>query len=193
MPDPANRTLRRLADDLLEEHHVEYIDDGALMITIPTWFTHGEICERIRKSLFRARYTGRSSVDWDLSGGNFQFDLVDDPQKFFIPDLAVAYPGSTSNADFRANLAMVVEVTSPSSPKTVKNDHDIKPKQYAKAGIRCYLLVDQAKGTWTLFALSDAVPGYQVHSSGWYGMPIELPEPFEFTLPTHEWPAYQEE
>ena len=166
MPDSADRTLRRLADDLLEEHHVEYIDDGPLMITIPTGFTHGEICARISESFFRARHTGRSSVDWSVSGGNFQFDLVDDPQKFFVPDLAVAYPGSTSNRDFRENLSMVVEVTSPSSPKTVKNDHDTKPKQYAKAGIGCYLLVDQTIGEWTLVTLSDAVPDYQVHSGG---------------------------
>jgi Uma2 family endonuclease len=122
---------------------------------------------------------------------DFQFDLVDDPQKFFVPDLAIAHPGSTNDREFRENLAMVVEVTSPASPQTVRNDHGVKPKQYAKAGIGCYLLVDQEPGTRTLFVLDGDWPGCQVHGSGRYGTPIELPEPFGFTIPTDEWPAYR--
>jgi hypothetical protein len=88
---------------------------------------------------------------------------------------------------------MLVEVTSPGSPKTVRNDHGIKPRQYAKAGIPCYLLVDQEQGSWTLHVLGDTHPGFQVHSSGLYGAPINLPEPFRFALPTDEWPGYRED
>lgn len=131
---------------------------------------------------------------WRFRGENFQFDLIDGPQKFFVPDLAVAFPGSTSNREFRENLAMVVEVTSPDTPRTVRNDHGIKPEQYAKAGIPCYLLVDQEQRTWTLHVLADDdQPEYQVHSTGRYGAPVKLPEPFGFALPTDERPAYRED
>jgi hypothetical protein len=128
-------------------------------------------------------------VEWDRRSENFQFDLVDDPQKFFVPDLAVACPGSTDNRELRENPAMVVEVTSPTTPRTVRNDRRVKPKQHAKAGIGCHLLVDQEPGTWKLFVLDGDWPGYQVHASGRYGAPIELPEPFGFVVPTDEWPA----
>jgi Uma2 family endonuclease len=192
-PTREQRTLRALANELLEEQRVEYIDDGVLTVMPPAGFTHARILEAITDAIREARFAGQSSVRWSIRSENFPFDLVDDPQKFFVPDLAVAHPGSQSNLDFRENLAMVVEVTSPSSPKTVKNDRGVKPKQYAKAGVPCYLLVDQEEGSWTLFTLDGDWPGYQVLSSGEYGTPIELPEPFGFTLPTDEWPAYKED
>lgn len=187
------RTLREIADALLEYQRVEYIDDGRLTVVAIPGFTHARIVRMISRAIDSLGTAGPSGVEWDLRLGDFQFNLPEDQQKFFIPDLSVAYPGSASNREFRKNLALVVEVTSPKSPETVKNDHGIKPKQYAKGGVPCYLLVDQAEGTWTLFALDGKWPGYQVHSSGRYGIPIELPEPFGFTIPTDEWPEYREE
>jgi Uma2 family endonuclease len=187
------RTLRALADELLEEQRVEYIDDGVLTIMPPAGFTHARILNRISRSFGRAFDNDHTSVDWELRSENFQFDLVDDPQKFFVPDLAIAYPDSASNREFRENLEMVVEVTSPDSPKTVANDRGVKAKQYAKARIPCYLLVDQADRSWTLFVLNGDWPGYQIHSNGKYGVPIKLPEPFGFELPTDAWPPYSEE
>jgi Uma2 family endonuclease len=203
-PEPAacasaydQRTLRAVADELLEEHRVEFVEDGVLSVMPPAGFTHRRIVTAIFKAVQRAYDSGRTSMDWDLGSENFQFDLVDDPQRFFVPDLAIAYPGSTNNKEFRENLAMVVEVTSPPSPKTVANDREVKPRQYAKAGVPCYLLVDQAEGQWTLYCLEGDRPGYRVHSSGRYGgsesAPIKLPEPFGFALPTDEWPAYRED
>lgn len=192
-PDHGQRTLRALADELLEEQRVEYVDDGVLTVMPPAGFTHARILGRILRSFGRASDTGQTAVDWELRGENFQFDLVDDPEKFFVPDLAIAYPGSSNNHDFRENLAMVVEVTSPASPKTVDNDRGIKPRQYAKGGIPCYLLIDQADGSWALFVLNGDWPGYQIHSTGQYGVPIKLPEPFGFELQTDQWPPYGDE
>jgi Uma2 family endonuclease len=68
-----------------------------------------------------------------VSAGDFQFERVD--PRFFIPDIAVAHPGTTSNAEFQENIALVVEVTSPKSPETVENDYGIKAEQYAEAGV----------------------------------------------------------
>lgn len=192
-PEHARRTLRVLADELLEEHRVEYIDDGVLAVMPPAGFTHARVIEAITKGFYRAQDAGQTSVDWALRSENFQFDLVEDPEKFFVPDLAIAHPGSSNNREFREDLAMVVEVTSPGSPKTVANDRGAKPKQYAKGGIPCYLLVDQADGSWTLFVLNGDWPGYQLHSSGRYGETIKLPEPFGFELPTDEWLPYSDE
>jgi Uma2 family endonuclease len=188
-----NTCLRTLADALAEEHFVEFVDDGVLMITLPTGFTHGSIIAQIDKALAHAARRTAGSTGWDVRRMSFQFDLVDDPRKFFVPDLAVARPGSTNDREFRENLAMVVEVTSPGAPETVENDHGVKPKQYAKARLPCYLLVDQQQATWTVYVLEDDWPGYLIHSRGGYGAPIELPEPFGFTIPTSEWPAYRED
>lgn len=192
-PTPGHGTLREIADALLEYQRVEYIDDWALTVMATHGFTHGEIVDLIVDVFKQAWFSRQTSVHWKMRAGDFQLNRVDDPQKFFVPDIAIAYPGSRNNREFRENLAMVVEVTSPKSPETVKNDHVLKPKQYAKAGIPCYLLVDQEQGSWTVYTLDGDWPGYQVHSSGKYGAPVELPEPFGFAISTDEWPPYRED
>lgn len=150
-PDHGQQTLRALADELLEEHRVEHIDNKVLTVMPPAGFTHARIIEAITSGFYHAHYSGQTSTKWALRSENFQFDLVEDPEKFFVPDLAIAHPGSSNNREFREDLAMVVEVTSPGSPKTVANDRGTKPKQYPKGGVPCYLLVDQADGSWTCF------------------------------------------
>ena len=192
-PAPAHRTLRDIADELLEYQRVEYIYDGVLSVMTPLGFSHGSIVGLIVEAIVRAHLRGQTSVDWSMRAGDFQLNRIDDPQKFFIPDIAVAYPGSRDNLEFRENLAMVVEITSPKSPDTVQNDYGIKAKQYAKAGIPCYLLVDQEQGSWTVYALDGDWPGYQVYGSGKYGAPVKLPEPFGFAIGTDEWPSYCED
>jgi Uma2 family endonuclease len=192
-PAPAHRTLRDIADDLLEYQRVEYIYDGVLSVMTPPGFKHGEIVDLIIEAIKQASFSGQTPVRWRMRTGDFQLNRIDDPQQFFIPDIAVAYPGSRDNLEFRENLAMVVEITSPNSPDTVQNDYGIKAKQYAKAGIPCYLLVDQEQGSWTVYALDGDWPGYQVYGSGKYGTPVKLPEPFGFELPTDEWPPHSNE
>lgn len=192
-PAPAHRTLRDIADELLEYQRVEYIYDGVLSVMTPLGFEHGEIVDLIVEAIKQASFSGQTPVRWRMRTGDFQLNRIDDPQKFFIPDIAVAYPGSRDNLELRESLAMVVEITSPKSPDTVQNDYGIKAKQYAKAGIPCYLLVDQEQGSWTLYALDGGWPGYQVYGSGKYGAPVKLPEPFGFELPTDEWPSYSDE
>ena len=181
------RTLREIADDLLEYQRVEYIEDDRLTFVTPPGFSHGGIVESIIKAVFSASATGATPEDWSVSAGDFQFDHVDNEEKFFIPDVAVAHPGTKSNAEFRDNIAMVAEVTSPKSPETVENDYGIKAEQYAEAGVPLYLLVDQEKSRWTLFTLRDGKPGYQIQGEGGYGTPVELPEPFAFAIATDQW------
>jgi Uma2 family endonuclease len=183
------RTLREIADDLLEYQRVEYIEDDRLTFVTPPGFSHGGIVDAIIKAVHVASATGTTPEDWSVRAGDFQFDRADNEEKFFIPDIAVAHPGTTSNEEFRDNIAMVVEVTSPKSAETVENDYGIKAEQYAEAGVPLYLLVDQEKSRWTLFALATEKPGYQIEAQGDYGSPIELPDPLAFTVATEQWPA----
>lgn len=183
-----DRTLRRFADELLPDHRVEYFDDGFLFVTAIPGFGHAEILRLIVE-----QFTCRQPSQWSLRNEDFQFDLVENLMKVFVPDPAVAYPGSTSDREFRKYLALVVEVTSPDCPKSERNDRTIKRKKYAKNGVPCYLLVDQAERSWTVHVLEGEWPGHRVHSHGRYGEAIKLPEPFGFAIPTDEWPPYTDE
>lgn len=188
--------LRTQAERLLEtlpHKRVEYVHDTGLTIVAMPGFSHASIVEAIIDRFAALFHTHVIPFKWALRAGDFQFELADNPNKYFIPDISVAYPGATSNREFRENLAMVVEVTSPRSPETVKNDYGVKHKQYARNGVPCYLLVDQERSTWTVFVLDGPWPGYQVHSNGRYGDPVKLPEPFGFAVPTDEWPRYTDE
>jgi Uma2 family endonuclease len=184
------RTLREMADELLEFQRVEFIHDGGLTFVATPGRTHRTIVTRMTEAFSDAWYTKRTRARWDISAGDFQFEWNDVERHFCVPDLAIAYPGTTSNAEFRENLVMVVEVTSPKSRDTVGNDFEVKYKQYAKGGVPLYLLVDQEHSAWHLYALMGQWPGYQVYAEGGYGEPIELPEPFGFDLPTQPWPRY---
>jgi Uma2 family endonuclease len=186
-----NRSLRELADKMLEYQRVEYIHEDRLTIVATPGLTHSKIVTRLNEAFNDAWYAKEAPVRWELRFGDFQLERVDDPRRFFVPDIAIAYPDMRTNGEFRENTVMVVEVTSTKTPETVENDRVVKRKQYAKAGVPFYLLVDQEYGDWHLYALAGTWPGYQVHSTGAYGDPIKLPNPFGFTLRTDEWPPYR--
>jgi Uma2 family endonuclease len=178
--------LRRLADQLLETRRVEYVDEGVLLVMKPPGFEHRMIMD----SLNRAFYTSLSA-DWRIHSQDFQWELTDGSKRFYVPDLVVVRPGATPD-DERAAIAMIVEVTSPTSPDTVLNDRATKPKEYAKAGVPLYLLVDQERGEWTLFGLAEGWQRYQVAAGGKYGEQIPLPPPFGFAIETSDWPRYRD-
>jgi Uma2 family endonuclease len=186
-------TFRELADRLLETRRVEYVREGELIFVPPAGFPHLTIVRYLVKRFNNVSVLGETSVEWDVDSEHLQWEFRDGSRRFFIPDLAVAYPGAKSRQELQDNVVLIVEITSPDSPDTVKNDLDTKPKRYAKNGVPFYLLVDQAKGTWTLHSLIKDWPRYEVHSSGAYGEPILLPEPFGFTIETADWPPYEPE
>jgi Uma2 family endonuclease len=181
---PQEEDLRVLADRLLETRRAEYVDEGVLLITDPPAFEHREIVRLIARSFERAYLTSATAVEWTVYAGDYQWDLPDDTRRYYVPDITVIYPG----AQQREAIAMVVEVTSPSSADTVYNDRTVKPKQYAKGGIPFYLLVDQERVGWTLSGLAAGWQRYQVAVEGKYGEAIPLPEPFGFILETAGWP-----
>jgi Uma2 family endonuclease len=117
--------------------------------------------------------------------------LPDASGRFYIPDIAFIHPDATTAEEERAAIALVVEVTSPTSPDTVLNDRTTKPVQYAKARVPLYLLVDQELGRWTLFGLAEGWERYQVAADGAYGEEISLPAPLNFSLTSATWPRWK--
>jgi Uma2 family endonuclease len=134
-------------------------------------------------SVKRAFYTGAVTINW-ATDENYQWDLPDASGRFYIPDIAFIHPDATTAEEERAAIALVVEVTSPTSPDTVLNDRITKPVQYAKAGVPLYLLVDQELGRWTLFGLAEGWERYQVAADGAYGEEISLPAPLNWISPS---------
>jgi Uma2 family endonuclease len=182
--------LRVLADRLLETTRVEYVDEGVLLIMNPPGIEHRRIVRGIVDSVKRAYYTGVVSVNWSVDE-NYQWDLSDGSGRFFIPDLAFIHPDATTVEEERTAIALVVEVTSPTSPDTVLNDRTTKPVEYAKAGVPLYLLVDQELAKWTLFGLAEGWQRYQVVADGAYGDEISLPAPLGFSIETTDWPRWR--
>lgn len=79
-----------------------------------------------------------------------------------------------------AEALLVAEVVSRSS---ADDDHTIKPKKYASAGIPLCLIVDGLAGKIRL--LSEPGPkGYEQETDILLGHPLDLPEPWGITLDT---------
>jgi Uma2 family endonuclease len=190
--DVTQTDLRSVADRLLETTRVEYVDEGVLLVMNPSGFEHRVIVRSIITSLVRA-YPTLTPVDWLVYSENYQWDLLDSSRRFYVPDMVVVHPDAQTRdkAAERAGIALVVEVTSPTSPDTVLNDRQTKPREYAKAAVPLYLLVDQEHGEWTLFALAEGWQRYQVAAGGKYSEPVPLPPPFGFEIATTDWPRYQ--
>lgn len=185
--------LRTFADHLLETTRVEYVDEGVLLVMNPSGFEHRLIVEGVIDAIKAAYYRSATSIKWLTFSENFQWELLDGTKRFYIPDMVVVHPEARTRdkAAERAGIALIVEVTSPTSPDTVLNDRVTKPREYAKAGVPLYLLVDQEPGQWTLFALAEGWQRYQVAAGGKYGEPVPLPAPLGFEIATADWPRYQ--
>ena len=190
LDDVGYQNLRAVADRLLETTRVEYVDEGVLLIMNPPGIGHRRIVRAIADDAKRAFYTGAVTINW-ATDENYQWDLPDGSGRFYIPDIAVIHPDATTAEEERAAIALVVEVTSPTSPDTVLNDRATKPVQYAKAGVPLYLLVDQELGRWTLFGLAEGWERYQVAADGAYGEEISLPAPLNFSITTATWPRWK--
>jgi Uma2 family endonuclease len=180
--------LRKLADQLLETRRVEYVDEGVLLLMNPPAFQHRAIVRLIVEAILTAVSTRTTPVRWAIDSENFQWELPDQSERFYVPDIVVTRPGARTPAEERAAIELIAEVTSPASADTVYNDRVIKPVQYARAGVPLYLLVDHERTAWTLHGLGSKA-GYQVLAAGKYGENIPLPAPFGFSVPTSEWPS----
>ena len=188
--DKFDQDLRDLADRLLETTRVEYVDEGALLIMNPAGIEHRRIVRSIVKTAQQTFDAGRINVNWETYE-NYQWEIPDDKaRRFYVPDLVFIHPDAVTAEEERANIVLIVEVTSPTSRDTVYNDRTVKPAEYAKAGVPLYLLVDQEIARWTLHGLAQGWQRYQTAAAGAYGEKIPLPEPLGFAIPTADWPRW---
>ncbi len=189
LDDFNNQDLRDVADRLLETTKVEYVDEGVLLIMNPPGIEHRKIVRSIVKVAQQAFDAGQAAVNWETYE-TYQWEFADGTRRYFIPDIVFIHPDALTVEEERAAIALIVEVTSPTSRDAVYNDRTVKPVQYAKGKVPLYLLVDQELGTWTLHGLAEGWQRYQVVADGAYGEDILLPAPLGFTIPTADWPRW---
>lgn len=107
-----------------------------------------------------------------------------DMNGLYSPDLLVTRRPYTYTDGERvldaATMALVVEVTSPSS-----GDHDRGPKLrgYARSSVPLYLLIDRQNETVHLYSDPDGKT-YSTRTHIPFGGHLHLPEPFDLTLDT---------
>lgn len=105
----------------------------------------------------------------------------------YIPDLTVLPENAVPDDEwlFSAEKCLLaVEVTSPRNPE---DDCVRKPHGYATAEVPLYLLVDTVSRSVTLFSLPrEGV--YHGQFTVDFGEKVHLPEPFDITIDTAEFP-----
>lgn len=181
MTAPEQPLSEAIRDDLLQAFlelsvpkgfRAELIE-GEIVVTPPPDGDHETAISALARQLFRhaeAELDVMSNKGLIVPGGRF------------IPDGTVTRAGHFRGAEPWAGstgVLLVFEVTSSQPHK----DRDAKRLGYAKAGIPCYLLVDRGKGKVILFTEPEQ-GDYQAAARASFGKPIELPEPFGFTLDT---------
>jgi Uma2 family endonuclease len=166
-----------------EGSKVEIIE-GIITVSPAPAFRHNVIAARIQRRLYSV-----IPEDWEI----FRTLAISMPSRLgmLIPDLVVAPVLERPETDSHIPAALaelVVEVTSKSN---ARHDRVSKPAAYATAGIPLYLLIDRwAPGgpTATLYGEPKGEV-YRVLSAVKFGDPIKLPEPFDLTIDTAEFPA----
>lgn len=101
----------------------------------------------------------------------------------YRPDLTVVPPKPKmwgKDHVYADQTLLVAEVVSPSS---VVDDHDVKPRKYAAAGVPLCLVVDPFARKVRLLS-EPAEYGYQQKTDVVLGCPLDLPEPWKLTLDT---------
>lgn len=101
------------------------------------------------------------------------------------PDVVIAPKGSFANQREYQEPAAVLLVAEVTSPSTADNDRTKKLREYARAGIPCYLLIDREAGTATL-CTEPAGEDYASKVPYKLSETIPLPEPLGFDLDTSE-------
>ncbi|MFF5258537.1 Uma2 family endonuclease [Actinomadura viridis] len=168
--------------DTPQGYRAEFIE-GEIVVSPPPMGKHEKILSRINRQVFR-----QASTEMDASGHK-GLELARGKRctkNFIIPD-GVYAPLDLDLFEEAGSwmppggVSMVLEVTSGKRDK----DRGVKRHCYAKAGIPLYLLVDRTERTVSLFSEPDPPEeDYLEDVRVIFGKPIELPDPFGFSLET---------
>ncbi|MFJ5547841.1 Uma2 family endonuclease [Streptomyces sp. NPDC093225] len=163
------------AMELPEGYRAEIIE-GFIEVSPTGRYSHGRIVNRLRRA-----------VDAFLGGGEyaaFQDMNVIHGRKAWIPDLFVALEDEEEDATedgigIKASaVRLVVEVVSPGHDGTTR-DRARKRREYARAGIPVYVLIDDYDGHGTVSVLTAPSPGEAVYAGEvrvQYGREVVIPE-----------------
>ncbi|MGW4348398.1 Uma2 family endonuclease [Streptomyces sp. NPDC004690] len=108
------------------------------------------------------------------------------PDGVLVPAAHFAGHGEWAPAE---GVLLVLEVTSYDSG-TDRRDRQEKPVAYGAAGIPCYLLIDRAGRSVTLFSEPQAERGYASTARRSFHGTLPLPEPLGFELDISELEQY---
>lgn len=147
--------------------------EGEIVVSPPADGDHADIVAAFNKKVVR-----HSSAEVYASGA---MGLIT-PHGRFIPDSVVGPDGLFRGRDpwtTSEGVLLVAEVTSIHPEK----DRDVKRRAYAAAEIPLYLLCDRTAREVVLY--SEPRDGdYRADVRIPFGKPLDLPEPFRFTLDT---------
>ncbi|RFU84529.1 Uma2 family endonuclease [Streptomyces triticagri] len=140
--------------ELPEGYHAEIIE-GAIEVSPTGRLTHAQIVNRLRESLvlFLAKSEFQSLQDTNVIHG----------RKAWTPDVLIAPRDLEPHADedglgIKASaVSLVVEVVSPGR-ECRRRDRERKRREYARAGIPLYVIVDSHDARGTVTVLSDPQP-----------------------------------
>jgi Uma2 family endonuclease len=182
MQDDARRALEdryRQACELWPKDRVEIINDRVVVSPMPTW-SHQMIVEALLDLLLDViRKRG-----WKRAQNMSLF--LGAQRDRYKPDLIVV-PCSDPPLWGKDNVygdatVLVVEVVSDSSSH---DDHNVKPKTYAAAGVPLCMMIDCFAGTVRLLSQPNAqTERYEMRHEVPIGKAIELPEPWNLTIDT---------
>ncbi len=169
----------RQASELWPKDRIEIIHDRVVVSPVPTW-SHQMIIEALLDLLLdviRKRGWKRAQ--------NISLFLGAQRDRY-MPDLIVVPTNEPhlwgKDHVYGDATVLVVEVVSSGS---VDDDHRVKPKTYAAAGVPLCLVIDSLAGTVRLLSKPNVqTERYELQNEVPLGKAVELPEPWNLTLDT---------
>ncbi|MFF5895471.1 Uma2 family endonuclease [Streptomyces argenteolus] len=165
------------------------IDEGQIVLVPPPHAHHNGIAEMVQRVLYRG-LPDELGIYQTLGVHVAPLD------KLYVPDLVVmpreliaAADPETSDPMDASEALLIVEITSRGN---AREDRTKKYRAYARAGIPVYLLLDRfdTRGAMaTLFTEPNEDGTYKRSDPVPFGKPLLLPEPFDVTLPTADFPV----
>ncbi|MFC0862503.1 Uma2 family endonuclease [Sphaerimonospora cavernae] len=162
--------------DLLPNARVEIINGRIVVSDVPTG-EHNDIISRLILQIVALVATR----DWSL-WTNIKLFLGPQVDRY-IPDLAIVPPDRRMWGEdevYGDSTLLVVEAVSRSS---INDDHLVKPKNCAIAGVPLYLVIDPLEGRVRLLS-HPSEAGYTREVTVKFGDSLELPEPWDLTIDT---------
>ncbi|MFI6799034.1 Uma2 family endonuclease [Streptosporangium canum] len=162
--------------DRFEKHRIEIIDSRIVVRELPT-LTHARIIYRLLLQLISAateqglELLQEAKIFLNAQADRYEPDLIAVPTKARQWDPNHVYADSTF---------LVVEVVSPSS---IDDDHVVKPRNCARAGVPLYLVIDALDNKVRLLS-RPSKDGYTHEVSVKLGDPFDLPAPWNLTVDT---------